>query len=164
VGQPEQPQNRPVGLPEPRHPRWRRSRRREALVPASRVDPRCRCLDRLRAGLAGGGFAAHRRSRTWLPIVIPAGALARAWRSGRKQARLARLLRVGVNGEKGAPKVEPLDYLLARQAGELYAATGMSDVVDASVVLVARKHGHTVVTSDPGDLGRLDPELQLIVI
>jgi hypothetical protein len=116
-----------------------------------------------RGSRAVGSLLTVARERGY-PIVIPAGALARAWRSGRKQARLARLLRVGVNGEKGAPKVEPLDYLLARQAGELCAATGMSDVVDASVVLVARKHGHAVVTSDPGDLGRLDPELQLIVI
>jgi hypothetical protein len=97
-------------------------------------------------------------------ITIPAGALAQAWRDGRTQARLARLLRVGVTGKSGAPTVEPLHYVMARRAGELCARSGTSDIVDASVVLVARMHGHAVVTSDPGDLAKLDPTLHLIVI
>ena len=52
----------------------------------------------------------------------------------------------------------------ARQAGQLCGVTGTSDVIDASVVLCAREHGHTVVTSDPDDLRRLDPKLDLIEI
>jgi len=106
----------------------------------------------------------QKSERDGLPIAIPAGALAQAWRNGRQQARLARFLRVGVNGHDGAPTVEPLHYVTARRAGELCAAAGTSDVVDASVVLVARKHRHAIVTTDPGDLAKLDPTLRLIVI
>jgi hypothetical protein len=97
-------------------------------------------------------------------IAIPAGALAQAWRDGRTQARLARFLRVGFTGDLGAPTVEPLHYAMARRAGELCARAGTSDIVDASVVLVAKRHGHAVVTSDPGDLAKLDPTLHLIAI
>jgi hypothetical protein len=37
-------------------------------------------------------------------------------------------------------------------------------VIDATVVLCARSHANTVVTSDPADLRRLDPKLRLIEI
>jgi hypothetical protein len=98
------------------------------------------------------------------PVAIPAAALAQAWRDGSRQARLARYLRTGVNGDKGAPTVEPLGYVMARRVGELCAASGTADVVDASVVVVAQMHGHAVVTSDPADLAELDPSLTLIVV
>jgi hypothetical protein len=71
---------------------------------------------------------------------------------------------VGASGDGGAPTVEPLHYRLARRAGEMCARTGTSDVVDVSVVLCARLHGHAVVTSDPDHLRRLDPTLRLVVI
>jgi hypothetical protein len=99
-----------------------------------------------------------------LSIVIPAGALAQAWRDGSKQARLARFLKIGVNRDSSSPTVEPLHERMARQAGALCGLTGTADIVDASVVLIARLHGHAVVTSDPGDLAKLDPALHLIVI
>ena len=99
-----------------------------------------------------------------LPIVIPAAALAQVWRDGSKQVRLARFLKIGVNGDPGAPTVEPLHERMARQAGALCGLAGTADVVDASVVLVAKLHGHAVVTSDPGGLAKLDPALHLIAI
>jgi hypothetical protein len=40
--------------------------------------------------------------------------------------------------------------------------TGAFDVIDASVALLARRHGARVVTSDPGDIGRIDPDLDLV--
>lgn len=43
----------------------------------------------------------------------------------------------------------PLDVVRAKAAGLLCAATGTSDVVDASVAGCAREHGDVVVTSDP---------------
>jgi hypothetical protein len=58
----------------------------------------------------------------------------------------------------------PLTSLEAKRVGQLCGLTGTSDVVDASVVVVARNRGHGVVTSDPDDLRRLDPSLQLVVI
>ena len=47
-----------------------------------------------------------------------------------------------------------VDERLGRLAGELLAAAGARDVVDASLVLVA-EHGDSLFTSDPGDLAQL---------
>ncbi len=74
--------------------------------------------------------------------------VAQAWRDGARQARLARLLRDSVD-------VVPYDDALARQAGELLAATGLSDAVDAGVAVLAHRRAGIVVTSDPEDLTRL---------
>ena len=38
------------------------------------------------------------------------------------------------------------------------------DIVDAHVVICARRAGRVVVTNDPGDVGRIDPELRLVAI
>jgi hypothetical protein len=91
-----------------------------------------------------------------LSIAVPAGAVGQAWRDGRRQARLARLLR--------APEVEveSLDDQRAREAGQLCGIRGTRDVIDASVVLCARTHRHRIATTDPDDLRRLDPALPLI--
>lgn len=91
-------------------------------------------------------------------IAIPAGALAQAWRDGRKQVALARL----VSNEQ--VEIVPLDALTSREAGQLCGVTRTRDVVDASVVLCARKRGHAVVTSDAADLRRLDPKLRLVEV
>lgn len=91
-------------------------------------------------------------------LAVPAGVLAQVWRDGRRQARLARFL-ISRHCD-----VVPLDALSARMAGHLCAVTATSDIVDASVVVVARQRGHRVVTSDPDDLLRLDPRLELVVV
>jgi hypothetical protein len=88
-------------------------------------------------------------------VRIPAGALGQAWRAGSRQARLADLL--------SSPRVAvvPLDDVRARAAGVLCGRTATSDVIDASVVLCAREYGDLVLTSDPGDLRRLDADLRI---
>ena len=91
-----------------------------------------------------------------LALVVPAGALAQAWRNGARQARLARLI------ASPQVEVEPLDSRRARAAGQLCGVTGTRDVIDASVVLCARTRGTVVLTSDPEDLQRLDRQLSLI--
>lgn len=93
-----------------------------------------------------------------LEIVVPAGVVAQAWRDGRRQARIAKFL--------NAPhvRIEVLDDFRAREAGQLCGLTGTHDVIDASVVLCARSHNHAVVTSDPDDLRRLDPRLEIIEV
>ena len=91
-------------------------------------------------------------------IAVPAGVVAQVWRDGRRQAQLARFL-----GSRHCDVV-PLDAHTARLAGRLCAISATSDVVDASVVIVARQRGHRVITSDPEDLHRLDPTLELIVL
>lgn len=80
-------------------------------------------------------------------VVVPAGALAQAWRGGPRQARLARLL------DGTVPAGFDTD---ARRAGELCGNAGTADVVDAHVALAAARPGVLVLyTSDPDDLGHL---------
>jgi hypothetical protein len=57
--------------------------------------------------------------------------------------------------------IPPLDRVLAEAAGILCGRAGTSDVVDASVALLARRERATVLTSDVKDLARLDPTLVL---
>jgi hypothetical protein len=92
------------------------------------------------------------------PLVVPAGVVAQAWRDGRTQVRLARLL--------GSPlcEVVALDDHLARSVGQLCGASGTSDVVDASVALTGRQRRLRIVTSDPDDISRLDSKLDIVPI
>jgi hypothetical protein len=88
--------------------------------------------------------------------VIPAVALAQAWRS-RRQARLAQVVNACV--------VEALDERLAKSAGELCGMSKTRDVVDAAVVASASRRGDAILTSDPRDLRRLAahaPEVEII--
>ena len=84
------------------------------------------------------------------------GVVAQVWRDGSRQARLARLL------GSGLVQIQPLDREEAQATGVLCGETGTRDIVDASVVLLARKYAATIVTSDPDDLRRIDPAAQLV--
>lgn len=88
-------------------------------------------------------------------VRVPAGVLGQAWRNGSRQAVLSRLL--------ATPEVsvKPLDQALAKSCGELCAATSTTDVIDASVILVARQYGDAILTSDVSDLRCLDPDARL---
>lgn len=92
------------------------------------------------------------------PLVIPAGVVAQAWRDGRTQVRLSRLL--------GSPVCEivPLDDLAARSVGQLCGATGTDDITDAAVAFTARQRGLRVITSDADDIRRLDSHLDVVPI
>ena len=87
---------------------------------------------------------------------VPAGVLGQAWRDGRRQATLARFVR------SAEVQVVPLDEALLRACGELLAITRTSDVIDASVVIVARRNHGLIVTSDIDDLVRLDPNAVIV--
>ncbi len=93
-----------------------------------------------------------------LQFRVPSGVLGQAWRNGRIQVTLARFLRID------EVELIPLDEQLARACGELCGATGTADIIDASVVIVARQRGDRIVTSDPRDLRRLDPACPIIPI
>lgn len=108
--------------------------------------------DKRMIALLGRALAQGRRFR------VPAGVVGQAWRDGRAQATLARFLR-SVEVE-----IVPLDEQLARSCGELCGAKGSMDVIDASVVIVARERRDPIVTSDPNDLRRLDASAQIIAI
>jgi ethanolamine utilization microcompartment shell protein EutS len=91
-------------------------------------------------------------------ITIPATALAQAIRSPARQVRLSRLIR------QAGTDLIPLDGPDATAVGLLLARTGTADIVDAHVVICARRAGQAVVTSDAGDLRGIAPELQLVVV
>jgi hypothetical protein len=114
-----------------------------ALVAYERKDRSVR--DRIRAALREGG-----------QVTVPAGVLAQVWRDRRRQVELAWLLQ-----DKGV-KVIDLTEEAAQASGELCGRTSTSDVIDASVVVCAREQrGSTVLTSDPSDIRRLDPTLDV---
>lgn len=99
-----------------------------------------------------------RAAELGLRVTVPATALAQAMREPAKQARLSRLVR--------QPKtvVAPLDGTDATQVGILLASSRTADVVDAHVVICARRNGDSIVTSDPKDLAALDPKTALVVV
>ena len=118
---------------------------------------------------AGGLIALDRNDRrvvvllaraleTGARATVPATALAQAIRRPERQVRLARLVRQPTTDVAG------LDWVDATNVGRLLAASGTSDIVDAHVVICARRTGQRVVTSDPGDLQLLDPAIPLIAI
>ena len=88
-------------------------------------------------------------------LVIPAGVVAQVFRDRGRQVALRALL------ASATSRVPPLDQPLAEAAGILCGRSRTKDIVDASVVLVARRERASVVTSDVEDLRRLDPTLQL---
>ena len=105
-----------------------------------------------------------RRVRTLIELALahgavlhaPAGVVGQVWRDGRRQARLARLL------ASGGIQVHALDREEAQTAGVLCGQSKTADVIDASVVLLARRHAAKVVTSDAGDLKRIDPSIAVV--
>jgi hypothetical protein len=93
-----------------------------------------------------------------LPVAVPAGVVAQAWRGGPRQARIARLL------ADPSVVVAPLDDATARAVGLLSGRSKHADIVDVSVCLCARQLDHSVVTSDPADLTHVDPAIRLIEV
>lgn len=118
---------------------------------------------------AGGLIALDRNDRRVLVLLaraaeigarvtVPATALAQAIRHPARQALLARLVR------QPTTDIAPLDGPDATSVGVLLAASRTTDIVDAHVVVCARRSGQAIVTSDPGDLHRLDPAAHLVVV
>jgi predicted nucleic acid-binding protein len=99
-----------------------------------------------------------RARETGARVTVPASVLAQAIRRPERQVRLARFIR------QPTTDVISLDRVDATNVGRLLAASGTSDIADAHVVICARRSGQPVVTSDHGDLGRLDPALRLITL
>lgn len=118
---------------------------------------------------AGGLIALDRNDRRVLALVaraaergiritIPATALAQAMRNPARQARLSRLIR-----QSGTDLVA-LNGPDATAVGLLLAHTATADVVDAHVVICARRAGQALVTSDAADIRRIAPDLPLLAI
>src|SRR5688572_15850693 len=88
-------------------------------------------------------------------LVIPAGVLAQVWRDPARQVELSALSKAATTA------VVPLDQVLAEAAGVLCGKRKTSDVIDASVVLTARREQAVIVTSDIDDLRHLDRGIEL---
>ena len=100
----------------------------------------------------------HRALAQGRAFRVPAGVVGQAWRDGRVQVTLARFLR------SEEVEIVPLDEQLARSCGELCGASNSRDVIDASVVIIARERRDAIVTGDPNDLRRLDPAAPIIPV
>jgi hypothetical protein len=118
---------------------------------------------------AGGLIAVDRGDRRMLVLLtraaelgatttVPATALAQVVRDPSRQSRLSRLVR------QPSTRVVPLDRADAGHVGRLLASAGTADVVDAHVVVCARRADQAIVTGDAGDLRRLDPAARLVEI
>jgi predicted nucleic acid-binding protein len=99
-----------------------------------------------------------RAAETGARVTVPASALAQAVRRPERQVRLARLVR------QATTDVIPLDRVDATNVGRLLAASGTADIVDAHVVVCARRADQRVLTADPDDLRRLDPTLEILPV
>jgi hypothetical protein len=97
-----------------------------------------------------------RARETGARVTIPATALAQVVRAPDRQVRLARLVR------QPTTDVVPLGRVDATSVGRLLAASGTADIVDAHVVICARRAAQQVATSDSEDLLVLDPDLRVI--
>lgn len=118
---------------------------------------------------AGGLIALDRGNRQMLvllararengdPITVPATVLAQVLRSPARQARTVRLCR------QPATDLVALDGPEASVVGLLLAESRTADIVDAHIVVCARRAQQTVVTSDRTDLARLAPDLTTITV
>jgi hypothetical protein len=99
-----------------------------------------------------------RAAERGMRITIPATALAQAIRNPARQARLARLIR------QPSTDLIALDGPAATATGLLLARSRTSDIVDAHVVICARRAQQIIVTTDAGDLRRIDPGLRFLVV
>jgi hypothetical protein len=118
---------------------------------------------------AGGLIALDRKDRRVLTLIarakelgarltIPATALAQAIRNPARQALVSRLIR------QAGTDLVALDGPDATAVGLLLARTGTADIVDAHVVVCAQRTAQPIITSDPDDLRRIAPGLQLVVV
>lgn len=80
------------------------------------------------------------------PPLVSTTAIAEAWRDGRVQAQLARVLR--------ACEVRPCDDRLARAAGEALRVVD-GGAVDAIIAATAADAGALLLTGDPKDMRAL---------
>jgi PIN domain nuclease of toxin-antitoxin system len=91
-----------------------------------------------------------------IEMVLPSVVLAQVWRDGSRQAILSRMLR-----NPGLVEAA-LHHEDAKRVGELLRESGTTDVANAHVVVLAGRLRAPVITSDPGDISKLNAEFPLI--
>jgi len=80
-------------------------------------------------------------------IHLPAIVVGQAWRDGRRQAGLGKVL--------ASCRVDPVQEETAKAAGVLCGKAASSNVVDATVVVLAASLRAVIWTSDPQDISAL---------
>jgi hypothetical protein len=80
-------------------------------------------------------------------IHVPAVVVGQVWRDGRRQVQLGKVL--------GGCQVDPVGLETSKAAGVLCGRAGSSDVVDATVVVMATALSAIVWTSDANDIREL---------
>lgn len=83
-------------------------------------------------------------------LRVPAVVVGQAWRDARRQVRLGRFL--------AGCHVDQVGLETSKAAGILCGRAGTSDVVDATVVVMAAATGAVIWTSDPQDIQALADE------
>jgi predicted nucleic acid-binding protein len=115
----------------------------------------------LSRGNEGARAALERARRQGYVVVIPTPVLAEVHRGGRDHARIDRII-------KAVEATIPTSETIARRAGELQAAAGTSDAVDAIVAAEALGSVPAVIlTSDAKDMRRLldtQPDAARVVV
>ncbi len=99
-----------------------------------------------------------RTAERGMRVTIPATALAQAIRNPSRQVRLARLIR------QPNADLRALDGPDATATGLLLARSRTTDIVDAHVVVCARRAQQVIITSDADDLRRIDPAMPLVTV
>jgi len=118
---------------------------------------------------AGALIALERRHKRMIALLrelltdrgsahVPAGVVAQVWRGSARQHALVRLLRAE------AVRVDALTESTAYRVGLLLGASRSTDVTDAHVAILARSLGAKVLTSDPDDLRKLDPKVEVVPV
>ncbi|MFI0086713.1 twitching motility protein PilT [Streptomyces bobili] len=80
-------------------------------------------------------------------IHVPSVVVSQAWRDSRRQVRLGKFL--------AGCHVVPVGLQTAKAAGILCGKAGTTDIVDATVVVVAATLGAIIWTSDPNNIRAL---------
>jgi predicted nucleic acid-binding protein len=118
---------------------------------------------------AGALIALERRDGRMLALLreiisarisahVPAAVVAQVWRGSARQHAVIQLLKAEV------VRVHALTDAVATRIGLRLGSSGTSDVIDAHVALLGRSLRAVVLTSDPDDLKRVEPDLEVVAV
>lgn len=91
--------------------------------------------------------------RNATPLRVSAPVVAQVWRGAPDQHRLGAFIKT--------LEIHPFASEEWNEVGRLVGSAGTSDVVDAHMVALAIKFDDSILTGDPGDLGKLVDSLDV---
>jgi predicted nucleic acid-binding protein len=96
-----------------------------------------------------------------IEVVLPRTVVAQVWRGTPRQANVDRLINAG--RKRGSPVIiDELTPERAKQIGSMIGKTSHPDIVDIHVAMVAAERGHAVLTSDDGDISKINGDLVIV--